>query len=210
MKGKIENDNISPFSSGPESGLFGSALLSLAIKMHRESMSHLVSDENVHSFRHGRRWLMLRENEAEESSFKEVGVELTIEYEKILNNEMSHFFDFLDKFIEGFTSQTTQRLFQVVSDSCEKVGNIVNRKEFMSDAEAFIEMIEKVELFVGDDGQVHLPQIHMGEGMAEHFVKNLELHGEELKQKVEEIIEEKTKSAFEKDKRRKDKFKGGK
>ena len=210
MNRKLENDNVLAFSSGQESALFGSALLSLAIKMHRDSMSHMVSNDNIHSFRHGSRWLTLRENEVEESSFKEVGVELTIEYEKILNNEMSHFFEFLEKFVEGFTSQTTQRLFQVISDSCQKVGNTVNRKEFSSDAETFLAMIEKVELFVSDDGQVHLPQIHLGEGMAEHFLKNLELHGEELKQKVDRIIEEKTKAAFEKDDRRKDKFKGGK
>lgn len=170
----------------------------------------MVSEDNMHSFQHGRRWLILRENETEESSFKEVGVDLTVEYEKILNNEISHFFQFLDTFVEGFNNQTTQSMYQTISDSCDKVGNTIDRKNFTSDAEAFLAMIKKIDLCVSDDGLVHLPQIHMGSGKAEKFLQHLEEQGEAFKLEVDKIIEEKTQAAWQREEQRLDKFKGQK
>lgn len=191
-----------------ESKKFGNALLDVAMRVHKDNISHMVSENNTHTFRHGRRWLILRETEIEESSFKKVGVDLFVEYEKILKNDVSHFFNFLESFVEGFSSQTTQILYQTISDSCEMIGNTVDRRDFTSDAETFLAMIKMIDFCVGDDGQVHLPQIHMGPDKAGKFLQNLEEQGEEFKLEVDKVIKEKTQAAWQKEEQRLDKFKG--
>jgi hypothetical protein len=197
-----------PFSYKTESKEFGKALLELAVREHREQISQYVSKDNIHSFQHGRSWLTVREDGTEESSFKEAGVELSIRYEDLIKNDINQFFQFVNTFIEGFTSQTMQGMFQAISESCDKIGNTVNQKEYASQAEAFLEMLKKVEFSVNENGQVELPQIHVGTGTAEHLIQSLEAQSEEFHAEVERIKQQKSEAALKKEKERLNKYKG--
>ncbi|MEE2730552.1 MAG: hypothetical protein VYA55_06985 [Pseudomonadota bacterium] len=197
-----------PFSYKTESKEFGKALLEMAVRAHREQISQYVSKDNMHSFQHGSSWLTVREDGTEESSFKETGVELSIGYEDLIKNDINQFFQFLNTFIEGFTSQTMQGMFQTISESCDKIGNTVNQKEYASQAEAFLEMLKKVEFSVNENGQVELPQIHVGTGAAEHLMQSLEAQGDEFHAEVERIKQEKSEAALKKEKERLNKYKG--
>ena len=196
------------FSYKSESKEFGKALLEMAVRTHREEISQYVSKDNMHSFQHGRSWLTVREKETEESSFEKAGVELCIEYEALIENDINHFFQILEIFIEGFTSQTMQSMFQTISESCEKFGNTVDQKEYSSQAEAFLEMLKKVEFSVNENGQVELPQIHVGTGSAEPLIQSLEAQDEEFHAEVERIKKEKSEAARKKEKLRLNRYKG--
>ncbi|MGI2191521.1 hypothetical protein ACRN9V_08640 [Shewanella baltica] len=197
-----------PFSYKTESKEFGKALLDMAVRAHREQIYQYVSKDNMHSFQHGRSWLTVREDGTEESSFKETCVELSIGYEDIIKNDINQFFQFLNKFIEGFTSQTMQGMFQTISESCDKIGNTVNQKEYASQAEVFLEMLKKVEFCVIENGQVVLPQIHVGTDAAESLMQSLEAQDEEFHAEVERIKQEKSEAALTKEKERLNRYKG--
>lgn len=197
-----------PFPYKRESKEFGEALLEMAVRVQRDKISQYISKENMHSFRHGRSWLTIRENGTEESSFKEAGVELNISYEDILKNDVNQFFQFFETFVEGFTSKTIQSMFQTISESCDKVGNTVNQKEYRSQAEAFLEMLKKVEFSVNDNGQVELPKIHVGPDAAELLIKSLEAQGEEFHAEVEKIKQEKCEAALKRENERLNRYKG--
>ncbi len=196
------------FSYKSESKEFGKALLEMAVKVHREQVSQYVSKDNMHSFQHGEHWLTVSEDGTEESSFKEAGVELSIGYEDVINNDINKFFQFLATFIDGFTSQTMKGMFQTISESCDKVGNTVNQKEYASQAEAFLEMLKKIEFSVNESGQVELPQIHVGTGAAEPLMKSLEEQGVEFHAEIERIKQEKSEAALKKEKVRLNRYKG--
>lgn len=197
-----------PFSYKSESKEFGKALLKMAVRAHREKISQYVSKDNMHSFQHGRSWLTVREDGTEESSFKEAGVELSIGYEYLIKNDINQFFQFLNTFIEGFTSQTMQGIFQTISESCDRIGNTVNQKEHASQAEAFLEVLKKVEFSVNENGQVELPQIHVGTDAAEPLMQSLEAQDEEFRAEVERITREKSEAALKKEKERLNRYKG--
>ena len=197
-----------PFSYKSESKDFGKSVLEMAVRAHREKISRYASKDNMHSFRHGGSWLTVRENETEESSFKEVGVELSVGYEDITKNDINQLFQLLDTFIEELSSKTIQGMFQTISESCDKVGNTVNQKEHSSQAEAFLEMLKKVEFSVNENGQVELPQIHVGTGAAEPLIQSLEAQDEEFHAEVERIKQEKSEAALKKEKLRLNRYKG--
>jgi hypothetical protein len=197
-----------PFSYKTESKEFGKALLEMAVRAHREKISQYVSKDNMHRFQHGRSWLTVREDGTEKSSFKEVGVELSIGYEDLIKNDINQFFKFFKTFVEGFTSQTMQGMFQTISESCDKVGNTVNQKKYASQAEAFLEGLKKVEFSVNKNGQVELPQIHVGTDAAEPLMQSLKAQDEEFHAEVERIKQEKSDAALRKEKVRRNKYKG--
>lgn len=196
------------FSYKTESKEFGKALLKMAVRAHREKISQYVSKDNMHSFKHGGGWLTVREDGTEESSFKKTGVELSMDYEDIIKNDINQFFKFINNFIEGFSSQTVQGIFQTISESCDKIGNTVNQKEYSSSAEAFLEMLKKVEFSVNKNGQVDLPQIHVGADAANPLMKSLKEQGEEFQREVERIKNEKSEAAIKKERERLNKYKG--
>ena len=197
-----------PFSYKTESKEFGKALLDMAVRAHREQIFQYVSKDNMHSFQHGRSWLTVREDGTEESSFKEAGVELSLGYEGLSKNDINQFFQFFNTFVEGFTSQTMQGMFQTISESCDKIGNTVNQKEYASQAEAFLEMLKKIEFSVNENGQVELPQIHVGTGAAEPLMQSLEAQDEEFHAELERIKQEKSEKALTKEKERLNRYKG--
>lgn len=200
--------DILPFFYKTDSKEFGQALLELAVKMQRNQISQFVSKDNMHSFHHGKSWLIVREDGTEESSFKEAGVELSIEYEDVLNNNMNNFFNFLSVFVEGFTAQTMRGMYQAIGESCEKIGNTIDRNEHVSHAQAFLEALKKVEFSVNENGQVELPQIHVGTGTAEPLMQSLEAQDDKFHAEVERIKKEKSEAALAKEKTRLNRYKG--
>lgn len=180
----------------------------MAVRAHREQISRYVSKDNMHSFQHGRSWLTVREDGTEESSLKETGVELSIGYEDLIKNDMKQFFQFLNTFIGGFTSQTMQGMYQTISESCDKIGNTVDQKEYASQAEAFLEMLKKVEFSVNENGQVELPQIYVGADSAESLRQSLDAQDEKFHAELERIKQEKSAAALIKEKERLNKYIG--
>ena len=196
-----------PYPFKKESKLFAEAILNLAYDAHRKKIAQYVSEENMQSFCHGRGWATVKEDKIEDSQFKEVGVELKIDYPSILNNEIQKFFDFINDFIEGFTSQMVRDMFQTIGDACQETGNIVKQSDKKSNPEAFLEMLNKVEFSINEEGQVVLPQIHLAPENADNFITELNQQGPEFLAEVERVKKEKADLAIMNEKARLSKFK---
>ncbi len=197
-----------PFSYKAESKEFGKALLEMAVREHREKISQHISKENMHSFQHGGHWLTVRGDGTEESSFKEAGVELIVGYEDLIKNDINQLFQSTKTLVEGFTSQTVQGMLQTITEICDEVENTVNQKEYACPAEAFLETLKKVEFSVNENGQVELPNIHIGTDAAEILMQSLEAQDEEFRSECERIKQEKSEAALKKEKVRLNRYKG--
>lgn len=197
-----------PFPYRKESQLFGEALLKLAQASHKQQISQYVSKENMHHLHHGKGWLTVREDETEESTLGEVGVDLEIDYISILNNDIQRLFEFVSNFVEGFTSQAVKNMFETISDTCEKSGNVVKQSDHISKAETFLAMLKTIEFTVNENGQVVLPQVYIGPDGAKALMDELNAQGEEFNNEVERIKKEKSAAAIEKEKTRLSKYKG--
>jgi hypothetical protein len=190
---------LTPFPFRNESKIFGDSLLKVAQDAHRKQISQYVSKENMQSFHHGRGWLTIREDKTEESTLGQAGVELAIEYSSIIDNNISNF-------IEGFTSQVVRQMFETISDACDKSGNVVKQSDYSSKAEAFLKMLKTIEFSVNENGQVVLPQLHIGPEGAQAFIDELNGQSEEFHKEVERIKKEKSEAAIEKEKARLSKY----
>jgi hypothetical protein len=103
--------------------------------------------------------------------------------------------------------QFSEMMYSTISDSCEISGNIVDAKKAGSIPASFIEMISKIELSVGRDGKVSMPEIHAGSEMAQKLFTELSSQPPEFSEEVEKIKAEKTAEAFKREEIRKQKFK---
>ena len=198
---------LTPFPFRNESYLFGASLLKVAQDSHRQQISQYVSKGNMQSFRHGRGWLTVRENETEESTLGQVGVDLVIKYLSIIDNDIKSLFEFVSNFVEGFTSQVISQMFQAISDACDKSGNVVKQSDYSSKAEAFLEMLNTIEFSVNENGQVELPHLHVGPDEGKALIDELNEQGNEFHKEVERIMKEKSEAAIEKEKARLSKYK---
>ena len=198
---------LTPFPFRNESYLFGASLLKVAQDSHRQQISQYVSKGNMQSFHHGRGWLTVRENETEESTLGQAGVDLVIKYSSIIDNDIKSLFDFASNFVEGFTSQVVSQLFQTISDTCDKSGNVVKQSDYSSKAEAFLGMLNIIEFSVNENGKVELPQLHVGPDEEKALLDELNEQGNEFHKEVERIMKEKSEAAIEKEKARLSKYK---
>jgi hypothetical protein len=196
-----------PFAYRSESRRFGEALLKIAVDAQKEQLSAYISRENIQSFHHGRGWLTIREEGAEESTLDKHGIELEINYESIVSNDVQRLFDFVGSFVNGFTQQMVEKMFSIVSDACDKSGNVVKGSDHASNAEAFLAILKKVEFSVNENGQVEMPQLHMPPGEAKKWLDELNAQGPEFVEEVEKIKREKALAAIEKEKARLSKYK---
>lgn len=197
-----------PFPYRKESKRFGEALLKLAQLSHKQRISQYVSKENIQSLHHGRGWLTVREDGTEESKLGEAGVDLAIKYESIVNNDIQRLFEFINSFIEGFTSQVVTKMFETISDACDKTGNVVKQSDHATKADSFLAMLKAVEFSVDENGEVLLPQLHVHPNGAKALFDELNSQGEEFNNEVVRIQQEKAMAAREKEKARLSKYKG--
>lgn len=151
---------------------------------------------------------MVREEGTEESTLGQAGVELAIKYESIVDNDIQRLFEFINSFVEGFSSQVVAKMFETISDACDKTGNVVKQSDHASKADSFLAMLRTIEFAVDENGEVVLPQLHIHPDGAKALFDELNSQGEEFNNEVVRIKQEKAMAAIEKEKARLSKYKG--
>jgi hypothetical protein len=107
--------------------------------------------------------------------------------------------------------QTLQRQFagmvySSLSQACDASGNTVDARQEGSLPNAFLAMLEKIELSADKHGKVHMPQVHASPEVAERMVVALEASPPEFREKVEKVKQRKIADALEREAARKAKF----
>lgn len=172
------------------------------IKMQREMMSQVLSPQNVLGYSHGSNWKHPGNPEDNEGSMETHEAEYSIPYKRLIDGDLKLVEESLENISSSFHRQLMQSMYALIGRTCDRTGNVVSASASTL-PEAFIQMLEKVEFGVDREGNVSLPQIHTG---TDHLISALQSQPTEFEQRVEEIVQRKTKEALEKEAQRICKF----
>lgn len=195
-----------PFLYSKESEIFVESLNEFIFKINRQKMSAYMSSENMFTLHHGNSFSSIADNE---SALIKHTVNLDFEYSNIRLYKIEFFYRFIEDFIEQISSQMENTMFKTIGDSCDKSGNVVDTKQkIMTNPEAFLEVLQKIEFSVNKDGEVLLPTMYLHPSKSQKFMEDLKAQGEDFQNKIEEIKKEKSEQALKKEKQRLEKFEG--
>ena len=133
-------------------------------------------------------------------------VQLLAPFDDLINNDLAKFASARNQLVEGLTSQFQASFYQTLRQSTERSGNTVVAGPEMSPAEAFLAALEMVEFGIDENGEVSLPQFHMGGDAIRKTIADLETQGPEFKERVEQVKAEKTALALKRESERLAKF----
>jgi hypothetical protein len=180
--------------------------VAIAIKEQRKAV---LPGDNVFGYTHGTRWHTRTTETNEENEINEMqrhSTEVEISFQDILDNDLEALARYRNTLVSGMMQELMSVIYQTVSESTEKTGNVVNAKGGGFKAEQFIEMLQKIEFGVDRDGNVSFPEIHAGPELAEKMLKELSSQGPEFEKRVQEITREKSEAALKREAGRKSKF----
>ena len=186
---------------------FETSFASLLSKMQANSRQMFVSKQNVLRINHGGTWVHAARDPEPDTSMHSISTEWTIPFKDIADNDLSLIARTVLPINEEMEKQFALNMYGVVAAGAEKVGNVVDAKAEGSFAKSMLEMFRKIELGVDRNGEISMPQIHVGPGMAEKIAKELESVPPEIEAEIERVKAEKIQQARDREATRKAKFK---
>ncbi|NOV21854.1 hypothetical protein E5S70_38885 [Ensifer adhaerens] len=132
--------------------------------------------------------------------------ELLSRFDDVVNHDLAKFVEARNHLVDGLMAQFQASLYQTISKSTEKSGNTVVVGPGQSPAEAFLAALEMIEFGIDENGEVSLPQFHMGREGIEKTIADLEAQGPEFTERVEQVKAEKSELARQRESERLAKF----
>lgn len=205
----MKNDRIIPFRLTSKISDFDNAFSEDIAALLRAQRRTILPSDNVFGYTHGTRWLTRTNensgnNEADEMHLH--SVETNLPFQDIVDNDLDALARYRNAIVSGMMQELMRSMYQTISDSTTKTGNVVDAKGGGFKAEQFIEMLEKIEFGVDRDGNVSFPEIHAGPELVEKMLRELSAQGPEFEKRVQEITKRKSEAALEKEEERKSKF----
>jgi hypothetical protein len=206
-----DQPNIDPrircFERQEDARAFDTAITQLMSAIQKQARQLLVDERNVLRFNHGNRWVhTAREHGDKESTMHTISVEHTIPFKGIAENDLGLIEKSILPISESMERQFAQDIYGVVGAGAERVGNVVDARQ-NSIPESFLTMLRKIEFGVDREGNVSLPQVHLGPDLHDRFMTELNSQPPEFGEEVERIKAEKSKVALAREAERKAKFK---
>jgi len=174
-----------------------------------EQRKAFMPSDNVLGYTHGTKWHARSAETKDDNEVNEMqthSMQVEIPFQEIIDNELDVLARYRDELVSGMMQELMSVMYQTISESANKTGNVVGSKGGVFKAEQFVEMLEKIEFGVGRDGKVSFPEIHAGPELAEKMTREISAQGPEFEKRIQEITEKKTKAALEKENERKSKF----
>lgn len=159
-------------------------------RLHR-----IIPEENVRRFIHGVGWTSPASPEHGDDTMKVVSNEYVIRFDDVVGHDLSVIAKSILSVAQGMSDQQIKGIFESVSGACERSGNVVNAAE-KPFPEAFMEMMEKIELGVDADGEVSMPSIFVGPEEGERMIKTLLEQPPEYQARAEALMEQKKAAAL--------------
>lgn len=167
----------------------------------------LISPRNVQKFSHGRMWQTKpTEHDDEVGEMQAHSFEFLSRFDDVVNHDLAKFVEAKNGLVEGLMARLQASLYQTISRSTEKSGNTVVVGPELSPAEAFLAALETIEFGVDENGEVSLPQIHMGREAIEKTIADIEAQGPEFTKRIERVKAEKSELARQRERERLAKF----
>ncbi|MCW6536881.1 hypothetical protein [Sphingomonas lycopersici] len=205
-KETTEDPRIFCFERPEDLTAFELSVTKLIGRLHEREQSMFVSPRNVLRMNHGRQWVHSARAPEPDTSMHSISTEWLIPFKDIADNDLGLIARSILPVSEDMSRQFAQRMYGVVSAAAESVGNVVDAKIAGSVTASLIEMMSKIELGVDREGNVSMPQIHVGPEAYDKLAKALENMEPEVAAELERLKEEKSQQALQREAERRAKF----
>lgn len=186
---------------------FRNAEMQWLARRHKDFATMHVSETNMQRYSHGRHWSTLSDRDEPPDEIMTHETAATISLVDIQKNDLEAWIRVLLDIAGAMQSQFFGMLIATLNDSTDKSGNSVSAKALGSNAAAFLELLSRIEFGVDRDGAVSLPQMLVAPETGKKWLADLESQPPEFKEKVDSLIEEKSRLALEREEERRSKFK---
>lgn len=172
----------------------------------RRRTNEFIPEENTRRFNHGTTWSTPAKPELGEDEMVTIGHESLIKWEDIVDQNLSIIPTSIVAIGTDMAEQQVKMMFRSVSAACDRSGNVVNAVERPL-ADAFMEMLEKIEFGVDRNGEVSMPSIYVPPDTGDRMIGELEGQPEEYQERIKGIIEAKKAAALDAEQARLNRFK---
>jgi hypothetical protein len=175
-------------------------------ELNRKLVHNKIPEENTQRFNHGRSWSHVANAEIGDSELKSMSADMLVKFDDIIDGNLDIILRALAKIVDDFKKQFATAFYAMLSETCERSGNIVSAKNAGSFAAGFMEAIRNIEFGIDRDGNVSMPELHIGQD-PQKILAELEAQPPEYHAEFERIKSEKIAAAIERERLRKDRFK---
>ncbi|MCA8274359.1 hypothetical protein LGN17_17850 [Burkholderia sp. AU30280] len=185
---------------------FDEAFLRLVSEQHKRTVGQYMSAENSLRFLHRGGWVHPGAPEAVVGQPRQHSSMVETQFQDLVDNDLDAIHRNIQSLLDSMHRQFATMLYSTVSSACEQTGNAIDAQAAGSIENAFLEMIEKIELIANRNGEVALPQIHAGPEAVSRMTNALSAASPEFKQRVDDILLRKREEAVAREIERKAKF----
>lgn len=194
--------------SDPEgAAAFARSQLHWLVERQKELRARFMIEENALRYQHRGKIVHPADEHDEPADMQEHSAITQLKFEDILTNNMDAWAKEMVEMSEALHGSFMGMVFKTVSDVSDKSGNVVSAKDAGSFAQAFMEMMKKIELSVDREGNVSMPNVYVPPGIAEKQIAELEAQPKEFHEEFERIKQDKIEEAKRREAERKSKFK---
>ncbi|QGZ35399.1 hypothetical protein [Stappia indica] len=194
---------MTPFRYRSRINEFSEAFTKQVAAELQKRRDELISPRNSQKFSHGRMWKTKATGYGDDAGeMQAISVEFLSRFDDVVNHDLAKFVEARNRLVAGLMTQFQASLYQTISQSTEKSGNTIVVGPGQSPAEAFLAALEMIEFGIDENGEVSLPQFHMGR----KAIADLEAQGPEFTERVEQVKAKKCKIARQRESERLAKF----
>lgn len=204
----MRNRQASFFTNPTASLEIDQALVSKFGEIQREIVSAHIKPENTQNFIHGGPLRRTSATNYFDGGIKKYSSLHTVKFKDLVEHDVSILRLQLELFRMTMNTQFMQSLYSTISESCDKIGNVVDAKKEGSTLAAFEAMLEKLEIEVAPDGTPKLPEIHLGTEAFEKFKAAIEGMSPETDSRLKQIQARKITEGRERELKRQARFVG--
>lgn len=179
----------------------GEAIAALA----RKKVHALVPEENTRRFFHGQGWSSPASPDRAPNDMVTIRQETSIGFADVADQNLSKVLATITQAAEGMAGQQVMNVFQAITKACDSSGNVVDAVN-RALPDAFMEMLEKIEFGIDQNGEVEMPTIAVGPGMGERMLATLETQPPEFQARAEALIAEKKAGALSRERARLERY----
>ncbi|MBX4993160.1 hypothetical protein ABID08_002344 [Rhizobium binae] len=167
----------------------------------------MIAPRNMQRFSHGQRWRtkpVVLGDETGELTVHSFGIESP--FEDIVSHDLVRFVLARRKLASGLSDELARTLYQAISQSTERSGNIATATPDQAPVESYLDAMEKIEFAIEESGEVSLPTTYMDPQRWAEIVAQLNDPSSEHHARWERIKAEKSLRARQRESERLAKF----
>jgi hypothetical protein len=201
-----EREARSYFAYDSDARTFHSSELRAFAELQKAIVGKYLRPEKTQHLRHGGRWSNPADSKAPEVKWQTHSTETAIRFEDVANNDLSVIDRTFESVRDAMERQFVEMLYSTVSEAAAQVGNVVDAKAEASLADAFMATMEKIEFMADKNGNVSLPELHVGPESGAKMIAALQAAPQEFQDRLEALKARKSEEALTREAERKAKF----